>query len=128
MIHIFVQFAAGAAAAIGAIFVGNRIVEKTTGKSIRKHLIEWWNDVYADIQRWLDAHRHLNIARVAAVIARAVDQGVLTANQMLKIVFQAEPTNCEPVVISERTLSAQQIAEMFPQLRNETRIELTLET
>ena len=57
--------------AAGLYSIRAKHVEATTGKSIRKHLIEWWNEVYADLRRWLETHRHLKIARVAAVIASA---------------------------------------------------------
>ena len=127
MIHLFVQIAVCVAATIGAILIGNEIVETSTGKSIRKHLIEWWNEVYADIQRWLAAHPDLKVARVVASAACIIDQSILSANQLLRIVFQAEPLQGEPHVISERTFTAQEAVELFPHLMHATRVILPLE-
>lgn len=127
MIHLFIQVAVGVAVALTGVFIGDRLVEATTGKSIRKHLVQWWNEVYADIQLWLHGHQHLKIARVAAVAASIVDQGVLAVNQLVRIIFQAELSQGEPRVISERTLTAREAIELFPQFRHALRVELPLE-
>ena len=124
MVDIAIRVAVGVATAIACMWVANKLVTIWTERSIPDHLANWWNSLYAEIETWLAAHKHLGATRVVAKITRILDRHVIAANKLLRLTLQAQPQSGPAVVIAHRRMSAQEIAQAFPEF--EQRQELTL--
>lgn len=113
MIHVLWYVAAGIVSAMAGYGVANRVVKRQTGLDIHTHFVQWWNKLYGEIQQWLHVHRHLKVARVLAVATRQIDEGVMVAHRMIRVIFRAEIPEADPMTIVERALTEQEALELI---------------
>jgi hypothetical protein len=123
LIKLALEIGAAALAAWGA----NKVVTKMTGRSIPEHFSAWWNEVNYEISQWIANHQHLKITRVVATIFTVIDRFMVSANKTVTMSFNAETPTGE-TTITNRTLSAQEALNLFPEFKHQTKVPIPLTT
>lgn len=109
----------GALLTAAATALAGEVVSKLiTGKWLHEHLYEWWRALSEQIDAWVKENESIGIVKVIGFVNRKLDNVVVGANRLVKMGFYAvDKDKKKHAVIEEVELSADEIAEQFPELR-----------
>lgn len=109
MIDQLIKGALAVAGAVAAYLVADTVTESVTGKHIHEHLAELWSRVVDKIDGWLKSA--VGTAHVVLTIAK--DDLKVGAKRVMKAIGFIEERPEEPVVITEETLSSEEVESLI---------------
>jgi hypothetical protein len=114
-------------AAVAGALIANKVTTDVTGHSIPEHVYRWWSGIKEDILKWQKENQHRELTgKVVVWVVQKLDKLAIAPRNLERLFFKAETSAGEYINITEKDVPIEEALELFPDLADQTEMQISL--